>query len=286
VAQVSEFNDRMYRTFLSPWVKACTTELSAEMMRWLHPLRVQRYAVSDMNPALRHLGAAAAQVRAHRRPAREGNAFSAMEKTLSSFIEDWLDFYRDCRDRGQEALFRAVYGHEALQYSSLAAGTLEALTREKEAEMSWEDYESWLRQRWIDDAGKGGLAEGLVRAMIAMARAGGVIGRRHYAVAEEIAKTHKVLRKIRPSAFRRLVKEQYCILAADEDRALEALSGLIPGENDRDEALALARRIALADGSYREPEKAMLAKIARGLGIDHADAAENKLLKFRSGERM
>jgi len=48
----------------------------------------------------------------------------------------------------------------------------------------------------------------------------------------------------------------------------------------------LTGRIALADGSYREPEKAMLAKIARGLGIDHADAAENKLLKFRSGERM
>jgi tellurite resistance protein len=83
-----------------------------------------------------------------------------------------------------------------------------------------------------------------------------------------------------------MVKEQYCILAADEDRALEALRGLIPGEHDRDEALALARRIALADGSYREQEKAMLAKIARGLGIDQAEPAENKLLKFPGEKRM
>ena len=286
VAQVSEFNDRMYRTFLSPWVKACTTELSAETMRWLHPLRVQRYAISDMNPLLRHLGAAAAQVRANRRPAREGNPFSACEKVLSSFIEDWLDFYRDCRDRGQETLFRAVYGHEALHYSSIAAGTIRALTGEKEVEMSWEDYETWLRQKWLEAAQKGGLAEGLVRAMIAMARAGRIIGRRHYAVAEEIAKTHKALRKIRPAAFRRMVKEQYCILEAGEEQALAALSALIPDERDRDEALALARRIALADGSYTDREKTMLERIGRGLGIAPADAAENKLLKFAGETRM
>jgi len=285
VAQVSEFNDRVYRSFLSPWVRAWTTELSAEMTRWLHPLRLQRYSVSDMNPLLRHLGAAAAQVRVHRKAAREGNPFSACERALSGFIEDWFNFYRDCRDRGQESLFRAVYGHEALHYSSIAAGTIRAMTGENELEMSWKDYETWLRQRWLEAADRGGPAEGFVRAMIAMARAGRVIGHRHYAVAEEIAKTHRVLQKIRPAAFRRMVKEQYCILEAGEEQALAALSGLIPDENDRDEALALARRIALADGSYREEEKAMLGRIARGLGIDHA-GPENKLLKFRSGNRM
>ncbi len=285
VAQVSEFNDRMYRNVLSPWVKGWTTEFSAEMMRWLHPLRLQRYSISDMNPLLRHLGAAAAQVRAHRKPVREGNPFSACERTLSGFIEDWLDFYRECRDRGQETLFRAVYGHEVLHYSSIAAGTIKAMTGDEEVEMSWKDYETWLRQRWLEAADKGGLAEGLVRAMIAMARAGRIIGRRHYAVAAEIAKTHKVLQKIRPADFRRMVKEQYCILEAGEDQALAALAGLIPNEHDRDEALALARRIALADGAYREEEKVMLGKIAHGLGVTHTEP-ENKLLKFRGESRM
>jgi tellurite resistance protein len=238
-----------------------------------------------MNPALRYLGPAAAQVRASRKPASPDNLFSVCEKTLSGFIEDWLDFYRDCRDRGQESLFRAVYGHEMMQYSSIAAGSIQAMSRDEELEVSWEDYESWLKQKWAGAAEQGGRAEGLVRAMIAMARTGRVIGRKHYAVAEEIAKTHKVLQKIRPATFRRMVKEQYCILQADEERALAALATLVPGENDRDEALALARRIALADGSYTSGEKTMLEKISRGLGLAQAEPG-NKLLKFPGESRM
>jgi tellurite resistance protein len=241
--------------------------------------------ISDMNPTLRHLGAAAAQVRANRKPASPDNAFAAREKSFSSFIEECLNFYRDSRDGQQEKLFRAIYGHEALHYSSIAAGTFKALAKEEDLEVSWEDYEKWLQQKWLDAAEKGGLAEGIVRAMMAMARTGRIIGRKHFAVAEEIAKTHKILQKIRPADFRRMVKEQYCILEADEKRALAALAKLIPGEHDRDEALGLTRRIALVDGAYTQDEKAMLEKIGRGLGIAKVET-ENKLLKFPSENRM
>jgi tellurite resistance protein len=285
VAQVSEFNDRLYRNFASPWVKALSSEFSAEMIRWLNPLRSQRYMISDMNPMLRHLDKAASQVHANRKPVSDGNKFLAAEKTLSTFVEDWLNFYRDTRDRNQEMLFRAIYSNEALKYTSQAAGTMQAQPKEKELEVSWEDYEKWLQQRWFEAMEKGGVAEGLVRAMIAMARTGHIIGRKHYAVATEIAKTHKILQRIRPAAFRHMVKEQYCILEADEDRALAALGKLIPGDNDRDEALGLARRIALADGSYTEEESDVLEKIRSGLGIAKTDT-ENKLLKFRSEKRM
>jgi tellurite resistance protein len=82
-----------------------------------------------------------------------------------------------------------------------------------------------------------------------------------------------------------MVKEQYCILEADEDKALAALAKLIPGEHDRDEALGLSRRIALADGSYTREEADMIEKIGRGLGIAQVET-ENKLLKFRSEKRM
>jgi len=285
VAQVSEFNDRLYRNFASPWVKALSSEFSAEMLRWLNPLRSQRYMISDMNPMLRHLDKAALQVRANRKPVSAGNKFLAAEKTLSTFVEDWLNFYRDIRDRNQETLFRAIYSNEALKYTSLAAGAMQVASEDKELEVSWENYEKWLQQRWFEAMEKGGIAEGLVRSMIAMARTGHVIGRKHYAVATEIAKTHKILQRIRPAAFSRMVKEQYCILEADEDRALTALGKLIPGENDRDEALGLARRIALADGSYTKEEADMLEKISRGLGLAKTDT-ENKLLKFRAEKRM
>ena len=80
VAQVSEFNDRLYRNFASPWVKAFSSEFSAEMIRWLNPLRSQRYMISDMNPMLRHLDKAASQVRANRKPVSAGNKFSGRER--------------------------------------------------------------------------------------------------------------------------------------------------------------------------------------------------------------
>ena len=167
----------------------------------------------------------------------------------------------------------------------IAAGTFKAQAKDKDLEVSWEDYEKWLQHKWLDAADKGGPAEGIVRAMMAMARTGRIIGRKHFAVAEEIAKTHKILQKIRPADFRRMVKEQYCILEADEEKALAALAKLIPGEHDRDEALSLARRIALVDGAYTKEEKAMLEKIGRGMGIAQVEN-ENKLLKFRSEKRM
>jgi len=236
-----------------------------------------------MNPMLRHLGAAATRIRANRKPASPGNAFTAQEQSLSSFVEEWLNCYRDSRDRRQERLFRAVYGHEALHRSLSAAGTFKV--KDKDLEVSWEDYEKWLQQKWLDAAEKGGPAEGIVRAMMAMARTGRIIGRKHFAVAEEIAKTHKILQKIRPADFRRMVKEQYCILEADEEKALAALAKLIPGEHDRDEALGLARRIALVDGAYTPDEKAMLEKIGRGLGIAQVEPG-NKLLKFPGESRM
>src|SRR3546814_12004585 len=42
VRQASEFNEGLYRTFISPWVQAYATPFSAEMLKWLHPMRMSR----------------------------------------------------------------------------------------------------------------------------------------------------------------------------------------------------------------------------------------------------
>jgi pimeloyl-ACP methyl ester carboxylesterase len=49
---VSEFNQRAYELFGRPLVKAMSNEYSAKLARLLHPLRLQRWAFSDLNPAL------------------------------------------------------------------------------------------------------------------------------------------------------------------------------------------------------------------------------------------
>jgi len=47
VRQVSEWNESVYRTFVSPWVAAVATPWLATSMRWLHPMRTSRYVWSE-----------------------------------------------------------------------------------------------------------------------------------------------------------------------------------------------------------------------------------------------
>jgi uncharacterized protein DUF3141 len=67
VEAVSEFNQRAYELFARPLVQAMSTEPAAKLMRAFHPLRWQRWAVSNaFNPWLGWLGPAADAVRAQR----------------------------------------------------------------------------------------------------------------------------------------------------------------------------------------------------------------------------
>jgi pimeloyl-ACP methyl ester carboxylesterase len=70
VAAVSEFNQRAYELFAQPLVQATSTEPTAKLTRAFHPLRWQRWAVSDaFNPWLAWLGPAADAIRARRQGA-------------------------------------------------------------------------------------------------------------------------------------------------------------------------------------------------------------------------
>jgi len=260
VAAVSDVNDDLYRVFFRPWVQLSSTELSAEMMRWLHPLRFQRYMISDMNPLLRPLSSVASLARAGRRPVSPENPFMALEKNVSACIEDMLNLYRDTRDQFQEQTFRWIYSLDLLHHFFMLTGNRDLPAVNK-------DQGDKKDKKWTPAFDEGGTAEALIRIMMAMARTNPIISRKHYTIAEGIAQTHKVLKKIRPSIFKRIVKTQARILQADEERALAALASMIPNPGDRMEALEVARRIALVDGTYSKEENMMLERIRKGLGI-------------------
>ncbi len=80
---------------------------------------------------------------------------------------------------------------------------------------------------------EGGHAAGLIRIYMAVANASGDIKRLHFEIADKIAKTHKVLSKMRPSKFKKIMHEQTALLQANEDKAIEALSVLIKDKHDR-----------------------------------------------------
>src|SRR5574341_176223 len=109
VKRVAEINQSLYDTFLSPFVKAMSHEMTARWLRAIHPTRFERYMLSDLNPAMWTVKALAQVVKAQRKPVSEDNPFVRQEKVLAREIEKSLDDYRDSRDAFQERLFKAIY---------------------------------------------------------------------------------------------------------------------------------------------------------------------------------
>jgi len=259
VAKVSEANDNLYQLLIRPWTKLWSTELSAEIIRYLHPLRVQRYIFADINPLMRPLKNIASITRQNRKPAAADNPFKAMEKDFSAYIDSVLDIYRDYRDLGQERLFKQIYSSDWLRRF------FPPTEEEQRPEITEQEHPDYDKR--IQAMDQGGVAEGIIRIFMAVAKGGGEVKRIHYDMATEMVTTHKVLNKLRPLQYKKIMKEQAAILQANEDLAIKALSVLIKNKDDRMEAFSMARRLFLVDGVYNDAEKAMLEKIKKGLGL-------------------
>ena len=111
VAALSEFNQRAYELFAQPFVQAMSNEVTAKVSRQLHPLRLQRWAFSDLNPWLAWLGPAAQAVKAQRKTADADNPGGKIQKMVSEAVSASLDYYREVRDATSEAQFFQTYGN-------------------------------------------------------------------------------------------------------------------------------------------------------------------------------
>ena len=109
VKRVAEINQSLYDTFVSPWVKAMSNEVTAKWLRVTNPDRMQRYLLSDLNPAMWSIKTLAEMVKAQRTPVTPDNPLVKLEHQVSERIEQSLDAYRDSRDAMQERLFKAIY---------------------------------------------------------------------------------------------------------------------------------------------------------------------------------
>jgi len=270
VAFVSQFNNSLYKVFVSPFVKAATTEFTAEFLRQLHPLRVQRYPFSDLNPFLFPIKVLGPIVKSNRVQASPDNTFLSVEKIFSKGMQDYLNMYRDIRDLTDESVFKMIYGNPMIKsfFEEDIKPTKEQLEKQIEVQKqkNMED-----KKRWLDSIDKGGYAEGVVRIMLAMANADRILDKSEFITSEKIVRKQKDLKKIKPADFKKLVKEQSRILQTDEDRALKALPKLLPNQDQRIEAFDFAKQIAFSDSILADEEKVLLEKIRKILDIKSQD---------------
>jgi hypothetical protein len=119
VAELSAQVDALYSATMGKWIEATSTPLSSQLLEWLHPMRVSRYAfASDFNPWLRAFAPIAASIARDRHAVPETNSLKVCELEMFDTVHDLITRGRELRDQGYEFWFEALYGKS----SSGAAG--------------------------------------------------------------------------------------------------------------------------------------------------------------------
>src|SRR5216110_1550459 len=96
--RVSEINLAAYQKYLQPWIKGMVKPQVAEMMRNLHPLRLQYEAYSSQNPFMTAVKSAAEEIEEDRKPVSKDNPFLAFQEQMSKQIVHALDSWRDAQE--------------------------------------------------------------------------------------------------------------------------------------------------------------------------------------------
>lgn len=114
VRAVSEWNEMLYTNLVSPWVNACVNPFNAQMLKWLHPLRLGPVMFSEkLVPSMHTVKFLAPWVAAARLPVDAANPFVALEQTAGDAVSTALHTYRAARDAVAEHLFAALYASAA-----------------------------------------------------------------------------------------------------------------------------------------------------------------------------
>lgn len=111
VQRVSEINEAVYSTIVSPWVRLMTTPASAEMLKWMHPMRTSRLMFSErFNPWMRLIQHTANSIADTRQPLAPDDPMILREQATIAAVGDAIERARIARDSRVERTFRTLYG--------------------------------------------------------------------------------------------------------------------------------------------------------------------------------
>ncbi|HEY2976568.1 MAG TPA: DUF3141 domain-containing protein [Burkholderiaceae bacterium] len=259
VAAVSEFNQRAYELFAQPLVQATSTEASAQMLREMHPLRMQNWAISSLNPWLSWLAPAADAVRSHRQPLEEEHPLRKGEQLGAQVISASLDYYRAMRDAATEAGFFNVYANLALQ----GADTDE--DRAHATQDVADTHEPPEVEAALAAISEGGYVEALARVAFLLTRSDEPLPLSRLEMRQELVTDYAdYLPDMPMHEWRRVRGTQEIVARHDPEAAVTTLPALLGEPNSRARLLALLDKL-LSDRRVlgRTPTAAQLAMVAR-----------------------
>ncbi|MBN3832014.1 DUF3141 domain-containing protein [Burkholderia sp. Ac-20344] len=270
VAELSEFTQRAYELFMQPFVQQASNENTARLLRDFHPLRVQRWAVSDLNPWLRWLKPAADTARAHRQPADDIEPWRELERRGSDIVSASLDYFRAMRDASIESLFFTLYTqpfmlHFAEQYCE----------RHAASPVAKDPRDLPFVKEALASVDRGGYTEAVARAAFLLERSGEPFPLARLATERELAETYtEYLPDLPHDQWRRIYGEQEIIATYAPQQAVATLPALLARPEDRQRLLTLLDKLLgdprVQSASVSEQQWAALQRIRAVLGAPPA----------------
>ena len=245
-------------------MKAFATEYGAKLAREFHPLRLQRWAFSDLNPLLGWLAPAAQAVKAQRQTLAADDPARKVESVMSDLTSASLDCFRGLRDAVAEATFFQIYGNLfAFCFSD---------ERDFDGETPRIDpRELPFVQKALASVDKGGYAEAVARVAVLLAYKNEPLPLSRLQLAHEMIEEYReLLPELAPDEARRIEGEQEIIARYEPDKAVATLPALLARQKDRERLLSLLENV-LADKRVQRiqpsaEQEAMLVRIRRVLG--------------------
>ncbi len=272
VARVSEINEGLYERFARPWVKAMTNEATAEMLRAMQPVRLERLFWSDMNPGIAWVKAAAEMVKQQRRPVADDNPFKVLEAANSEQIVAALDRYRDARDSMQEKLFFGIWESPLAE---AMAGMAAPHSSARQAHSRPQAYGEWIELKLkalYEESQPGDFAEAVYRIGFACLEAGKVQDARAYRMTRKIAKEDPRMRDLTRREVKEKARRAAFIVQFDPEGALETLPKLLPDPADRADALDVIKRIVSWRPDIAPEHAAVIEKVEAIFAGEHRPA--------------
>ncbi len=247
VDQASQLNNTLYEWFVRPWLRHTINEPVAEMIRKMHPFRMQQYACSSLNPGLSWLAGYAPLLRANRQPVSPSNPLLAWQETLSNLVAAQLDSFRDVRDASQEMQFHAVYGGLSILTGAQKPETQQGVIKQQDQDVT-EHLRGSLTQ--------GGGVEALSRILLLLGHQSGKFSKDRV---EQLAEKCRSLIKefeVDLRDIRSIIDQQGLLVFALPEESLKTLPQLLVADESRktllDTVMRLVPELLTAEGAIGE----------------------------------
>ena len=264
--RISQVNLVLYRALVQPFVRAVSSPKTADMMRQMHPLRLQYEVFSNANLMMAPVEALAGQVRNNRKPAAPDNPFMELQESISRLTVAALDAWRDAAETFVEKTFLAFYGSPLLQ----AALGIDPASEKPQRKAAKSALHLALKDKRIVElisrTAVGGLREATIRGLLFAGMSRKAVDERGF---EVVRRARKANPEVPLSTFKATVRDQFYTLLIDEEAALRAIPGMLPADPDlRRKAFGLITEIMDARGKASAEDRERMQRVARLFDVD------------------